>query len=143
MAGIKDAIVEILRDNAEVRDWATGGIHARRAPAMTSGGLRDKYIVVRVTDSNPDEWHSQTAPAGGTLDKIAVAIWCEGSKEADIGANKVRIALDGMAGTAANIGIQRIFWRGTVDREVEDASEAEQLLDACIAEFEVGYILPT
>ena len=70
-----------------------------------------------------------------------VSIWASSSKDADAGADAVRHALDGITATVADMVIQRIFWRGTVDREVEDASGAEQLMDGCHAEFEVAYTL--
>jgi hypothetical protein len=116
--------------------------------ASSAVRLRDKYIVVRVSNSDPDESHTQGGPvlrsgaATVVTDRIDVAIWAKTSKEADIGANAVRHALDGMFATAADVVIQRIFWRGTVDREVEDASGAEQVIDGCHAEFEVAYNLP-
>jgi hypothetical protein len=146
MPGIKDAIVEILTENPECSAWATGGIHVRRAPPMQQASVerrRDRYIVVRVTDSDPSEWHTQEHPAEGTIDRIEVAVWASSSRDADNGAHFARKALDGMAGTAAGIIVQRILWQGTVDREVEDASGAEQLIDGAIATFEVGYTLPT
>lgn len=139
--GIKSAIVEILNDNAAVREWATGGIHARRAPK--GDGRRDKYIVVRVSECDPDESHTQNDAASVSKDVLDVSVWASNSREADHAANLVRFALDAMAGDAAGITILRIFWRGTTDREVEDASRAEQLMDACQLVFEVGYRLPT
>jgi hypothetical protein len=144
MASIKDAIVEILTENPECNAWATGGIHVRRAPPMPQASAdrrRDRYIVVRVTDSTPE--HTQDAPAQLCVDRIDVAVWASSSRDADDGANLVRKALDGMTAMAAGISVQRIFWQGTVDREVEDASGAEQLIDGAFCEFEVGYTLPT
>jgi hypothetical protein len=144
IGGIKDAIVEILQENSECSTWATGGIHVRRAPPMPEGQtdrLRDRYIVVRVTGCDPE--HTQQTPATLTTDRIEVAVWAAESLNADEGANLVRKALDGMTAEAAGISVQRIFWRGTVDREVEDASGAEQLIDGAIVEFDVGYTLPT
>lgn len=146
MNGIKDAIVEILTENAECAGWATGGIHVRRAPPMSQSSAerrRDRYIVVRVTESNPAEFHTQQEPAQGTVDQIEIAVWASSSRDAGDGSHFVRKALDGWAGTAAGIFVQRIFWQGTVDREVEDASSAEQLIDGAFLEFEVGYTLPT
>lgn len=143
MASIKDAIVEILTENSECAAWATGGIHVRRAPPMAQANpirRRDRYIVVRVTDSTPE--HTQDAPAQITTDRIDVAVWASSSRDADDGANFVRKALDGKTADAAGISVQRIFWQGTVDREVEDASGAEQLIDGAFLEFEVGYTLP-
>ncbi len=151
MAGIKDAIIEALNENPTVRTWATGGIWARRAPQQAQGaGTRDRFLVVRVTDCDPNESHVQgiansetNGPATITTDRIEVTIWAKSSKQADIGSTLVRIALDNMGGLSDGIYIDRIFWRGTVDREVEDASGAEQLLDGCVAEFDVAYRLPT
>ena len=143
IGGIKDAIVELLQENPECSAWANGGIHARRAPPVEHGDpdrRRRRYIVVRVTDSTPE--HTQDAPAQITVDTIEVSVWADSSREADEGSNFVRLALDAWAGTAAGIWVQRIFWRGTVDREVEDSSGAEQLIDGAIMEFEVGYTLP-
>ena len=144
MAGIKDAIVETLNANAPVAQWATGGVFARRAPQLPTGSAtrrRDKYIVVRVTNSDPDESHTQDGPATLVQDRIEVSIWASSSKDADIGATVVRHALDAMQGDSAGVTIRRMFWRGTVDREVEDASSAEQLMDCCLAEFDVSYVL--
>lgn len=145
MAGIKDAIVEVLQDNSRVRAWATDGIYAKRAGQRTPGqGVRDKYITVRVSDSDPNDSHTQDGPATVTTDRIEVAVWALGGREADIGANEVRWALDGWFGSAAGYDfVQRIFWRVTVDREVEDASGAEQEIHCCLAEFDVAYTLPT
>jgi hypothetical protein len=144
IGGIKDAIVEILEENAPCSEWATGGVHARRAPPMpheSEDRRRDRYIVVRVSDCTPE--HTQDAPAQLTVDRIEVSVWASGSRDADEGANLVRRALDGVMAVAAGITVQRIFWLGTVDREVEDPSGAEQLIDGAFIEFDVGYTLPT
>lgn len=144
IGGIKDAIVEILKENAKCQAWATGGIHARRAPPMPkadSERRRNKYIVVRVAESEPN--HTQQEAAELVTDKLEITVWANSSRDADEGANLVRKALDGVTASAAGITVQRIFWQGTVDREVEDAASAEQLIDGAVLEFEVGYTLPT
>jgi hypothetical protein len=144
IGGIKDAIVEILTENANCNAWATGGIHVRRAPPMPKADAsrrRDRYIVVRVAESDPE--HQQVGPSTLTTDQLEISVWAKSSTQADEGANLVRVALDGFSAQAAGINVQRIFWRGTVDREVEDASGAEQLIDGAFMEFDVGYTLPT
>lgn len=140
MARIKDAIVGFLLANSAVTAWATGGVHVRRAPGMPDDSTdrrRDKYIVVRVSDSEPEHW--QVGPSELTTDRIDVLVVASSSREADWGANLVRIALDGLTADYDSLFVQRIFWRGTTDREFEDASGAEQLLDAAQLTFDVGY----
>lgn len=144
MPGIKDAVIEILNEDPTVSAWAIGGIHARRAPQLPQGSTnkrRDRYIVVRVTDSEFE--HTQDAPAQFSTDRIDVSVWASSSRDADEGARNVRIALDGRSAIAAEIDVQRIFCRGIIDFEVEDASGAEQLIDECRLTFDVGYTLPT
>ena len=141
---ITDAIVEILEENAPLSEWATGGVHVRRAPPMPEGETdrrRDAYVVVSdVTESEPE--HTQNDPAQLTTDRITITVWASSSRQACHGSALVRRALDGMQATAAGIFVQRIFWRGTTTREAEDASAAEQLIDAADMEFDVGYTLP-
>lgn len=140
MPAIKDAIVEMLEADAAVASWATGGIYVHRAPPMNqdeSSRRRDRYVVVRVTDSIPE--HTQDAPSQITTDRIEASVWASSSRDAAEGENLVRKALDGATAEAAGISVQRIFWLGTVDREVEDASAAEQLIDGSILEFDVAY----
>lgn len=141
---IKDAIVEMLEADPLVTEWATGGIHVHRAPPMireSEDRRRDKYVVVRVTESLPV--HTQDAPSQLTTDRIEASVWASSSRDADEGANLVRLALDGATAEAAGVSVQRIFWQGTTDREVEDASAAEQLIDGAILEFDVGYTVQT
>lgn len=140
--GVKDAIIEILTENPDVAEWATGGIHARRAPPMPLGAQRrrDRYIVVRISGSEPP--HTQDRPATIVTDQLDVSVWASSSRDADEGAMRVRKALDAVSAVAADLTIQRIFWRGTTDVEVEDLALSEGLLDAAAVTFEVTYVLP-
>jgi hypothetical protein len=142
---ITDAIVEILEANAPVSEWADGGIHVRRAPPMPHDDpnrRRDRYVVIGdVSDSSPE--HVQVGPAHLTTDRVPITVWASGSRQVCHGAALIRKALDGIGGTAANLTIQRIFWRGTTTRDDDDASGAEQLIDAADLDFDVGYLLPT
>src|SRR3972149_8030310 len=112
IGGIKDAIVEILEENPGVSEWATGGIHVRRAPPMPQENpvrLRDRYLVIRVSDCNPE--HVQVGPAQLTTDRIEISVWAKHSTQADEGANLVRKALDGVptngvSGSRAGIEVQ-------------------------------------
>lgn len=141
---ITDALVEVLGADAPLSAWATGGIHVRRAPPMEEGNAvrrRDRYIVISdVVDSTPE--HTQGGPATLTTDRIIITAWASSSRQAGHGAHLLRRALDGHGWDAAGILVQRIFWQGTTTREAEDASGAEQLMDAAIAEFDVAYTLP-
>lgn len=136
---IKDAIVGILVANAAVSAWATGGIHVRRAPGL-SQQRRDRYVVIRILESNPE--HQQEGASELTTDRLEVVVVASSSRDADEGARLVRRALDGVTTDQfADLFIQRIFWRGTIDKEVEDASGAEQLMDIAVLSFDVSYSL--
>ena len=145
---ITDAIVEILEANAPVSEWADGGIHVRRSPPMPQGDpnrRRDRYTVIGDTKvaAAIDEVHTQVGPAALAHCILPISVWASGSRQANHGSELVRKALDGIAGSAAGITIQRIFWTGTDLNEADDASGAEQLIDAADLEFDVAYLLPT
>lgn len=141
MSNIHGAIVEILSENAEVAAWATGGIWSRRAPSMEADEAntrRDKYIVVKVEDSDPT--HKQVGPSNLITETINVMVWAHSGADCDEGDTRVRWALDAMVGTADGLTIQRIFWRGSPDEEDEDADRAEQRLCGARCRFDVAYI---
>lgn len=144
LPGIAEAIIEILTENAAAAAWATGGFHDRRAPPMSEKSAdrrRDRYATIRVTDNTLE--HKQVGPAVLTTDEVKITVWASSSWDAADGAHLIRKALDGKTGTAAGITIQRIFCRKHgVDRDEQDLSFAEQLIDGKDLFFDVAYTLP-
>lgn len=133
------AIVDMLRAHAGLDQWATGGVYIERAPQ--DGGRRNKYAVVVLEPENYID-HAQDSPA--TLAKCELGVACFGSTAEDAaeGCKLARWALDGKAGTASGIEVQRVFCPSSEWVVDEDGAMAEAQIFGKVLHAEVNFRLP-